>query len=62
MFSFYNIKEYTNQINHQTWPRDSPDDLNKSTKKIRKIFLIFFDKSILLKNLSQTAYFNGLKL
>ena len=44
----------TYQKNHQTSPRDSPDDFKKS--------IFFFPKSILLINLSQTAYFDGLAL
>ena len=46
--------------NHQTSPRDSPDDFKKSKKK--SLTKKTIDESILLINLSQTAYFDGLTL
>ena len=46
---------------HQTSPRDSPDDFEKS-KKNKNIYKKNLYEIILLINLSQTAYFDGLTL
>ena len=60
---YYERTETTKNLQkkHQTSPRDSPDDFKKSKKKVFFFRKILYE-SILLINLSQTAYFDGLTL